>query len=180
MEHPRLFLAIPVAEPARSELRRACAEYLNGQAKSLRGVPVSNWHVTIKFLGATPDAVAGALAHEVEDVLRPIRAPLRSTRIAPFPTRRPVVLALHCRAHSGLRALASRLDELAAQHGLPRETRPHSPHVTLARGGRRILDDLPQSPCELELLPEDLCLYESRSGPGGVRYLPLRHWQLCH
>lgn len=71
--------------------------------------------------------------------------------------------------------LASALTEAAENCGLQTDTRPYTPHVTLARHARY----LPEVKFEPVIWrAEAFCLVESCSEPGGVIYKVMQRWPL--
>lgn len=134
MELPRLFIGLPLPP-----------EHLEGfeaQARNLRRVMTSrcswprpeNRHVTLKFLGETP-------ADRLPDIRRALAGvSWRAFAVQPgaggfFPSaRRPavIVVGLAC-GDEECRALYAAIEAALAPLGFPPETRPFSPHVTLAR-----------------------------------------------
>ncbi len=124
----RLFVAIELPE----EIRRRLAS-MSGGVPSARWVPEENLHLTLRFIGETP-----------EDRLADIAAALAAVRGAPFEMtlsgvghfesrRRVRVLWAGIEPNAELAALHDRVESALVRAGLEPEGRKFSAHVTLAR-----------------------------------------------
>jgi 2'-5' RNA ligase len=107
-----------------------------------------------------------------------------------FPTARSArVFWVGIEAGPALGALAKAVDGATASLGIPKEDRPFSPHLTLARGGgagnpRRQKNDKPNRSLQRlqeklaampaldfgTMTPREFSLYQSHLGRGGARY----------
>jgi 2'-5' RNA ligase len=130
----RLFVAVDVPEPIREAVREA-VEPLRERFPTARWVPLPNQHVTLKFLGPTWPRLVEEVTRTVGEVAA-AHAPFETHvgELGAFPTaRRARVLwaSLEDPARR-LGAIATALeDALAAE--FPREKRPYTPHLTVAR-----------------------------------------------
>jgi 2'-5' RNA ligase len=101
-----------------------------------RWIPPQNQHVTLKFLGSTPESeVDGVVSacHRVAAAHRPEPIGLGQLGVFPSPRRARVLwIGLDDPAQL-LTSLAQTIDEELAPLGFPRESRPYSPHLTVAR-----------------------------------------------
>lgn len=182
-EEPRLFVAVPLSEPARASVADVVERIKAGEpeGRGVRWVRLDGLHVTLRFLGPTPEA-------RVADVAAAAAAAAAGT--APFairiagadafpPVGRPRTLWLDLdRGTDELTALAARLDESLAAVGWERERRPFRAHLTLARAdgvraGPATVAALRAAAAELAIeSPIDrLVLYESITGSGRARYV---------
>ena len=95
--------------------------------------PPANLHITTKFIGEWPesrlDQLKAALA--AVEPRTPVAVQLRRVGFFPNP-HAPRVFWCGIEA-PGLEALASATDRATSALGIPAETRPFSPHLTLAR-----------------------------------------------
>jgi 2'-5' RNA ligase len=117
--------------------------------------PPANLHVTTKFIGEWPAERLGELKEALAAL--PERPPIQveAAKVGFFPdTRAPRVFWCGIEA-PGLKALAADTDEATAALGVAPETRPYSPHLTLARIKDR-----------LDLRP----LHEAIAGQPSVRF----------
>jgi len=128
-----LFVALEIPSSVRENLAAAIQQMrsIDPQAKWVRS---ENLHVTLKFLGETPA--------EKLDVLRTSLSAVRSREplelnfygVGFFPNeKRPRVLWAGMASSPNLAPLADAIDKATATLGFPLETRPFTPHLTLAR-----------------------------------------------
>lgn len=88
-------------------------------------------HLTLRFLGELdPEALRAAEA--VGDAVQAGHFRLRIDRVGWFPRSR-VLWCAPSQAPDALCDLVARLEQALTAHGLPPETRPYRPHLTLAR-----------------------------------------------
>jgi 2'-5' RNA ligase len=133
----RLFLALEPDASAREALAKlssAARRAAGDLAPAARWVAPDNLHATVHFLGEidveTRARVTSALG--VSLPVRPIDAGLDQIGTFP-PAGPPRVVWVSLTAADALRRVHAALGERLAGAGLPVETRPFSPHVTLAR-----------------------------------------------
>ncbi|MGA3056861.1 MAG: RNA 2',3'-cyclic phosphodiesterase [Candidatus Limnocylindrales bacterium] len=181
----RLFVAVPVADDVRASVgelmvRVAGApieERLFGQPRWVR---VEGLHLTLRFLGATPDERRAGVAAAVGAAARgvaPFAITLNGGGAFPNPYR-PRVLWIGIHAGSGeLARLARRLNDELRLHGWPSDDRPFEGHLTLARTdgvagadghARRLMEA--SRDLQLTWQADRLVLYRSIGGRGPARY----------
>lgn len=180
----RLFTAIEIPHVLREQVM-GLIQRLRPAAKA-RWSPAGNLHITTKFLGEiAPDQLSA-----VEEVLcalprkGPIPVALRGLGWLPNP-HTPRILYLGVHAPETLPALHARTDAALAALGIPRETKPFRPHLTLARIPpgcsvvelRQAIAALPSSDLGAFDVGE-FCLYESRLQPTGSVYVPRKAFPL--
>jgi RNA 2',3'-cyclic 3'-phosphodiesterase len=182
-EEPRLFVAVPLSEPARVAVAEVVERIQAGEpeGRGVRWVRLDGLHVTLRFLGPTAESrvsdVAAAVASAADGV-----APF-AIRIAgadAFPAvGRPRTIWLDLdRGGDELAALAGRLDDALADAGWERERRPFRAHLTLARAdgvraGPATVAALRAAAAELAIESpiERVVLFESITGSGRARYV---------
>jgi 2'-5' RNA ligase len=154
-------------------------------AARIQWSPPANLHVTTKFIGEWPEQRLEELrmALEVVPVAGPL--PVRIRSLGFFPNERaPRVFWCGVEA-PGLDSLAAATDAATARLGIPAESRPFSPHLTLARIKERL--DLAPLRQAIAALPSTefgdfeahtYYLYRSRLGPGGSVYTKLAEFPL--
>ena len=134
-------MAVPVADDVRAAIREVMEAVAGGSIDERaygqpRWVRVDGLHLTLRFLGATPDEKQSQIAAALEAAsagVAPFRVALSGGGAFPDP-RRPRVLWIGINEGAALLAgLARRLDERLAPLGWPPEGRPFAPHLTLAR-----------------------------------------------
>jgi 2'-5' RNA ligase len=151
-------------------------------APEFRWTPVSNLHVTVRFLGHVELAMAEAIVER----LAASGPPAFEVRLGDMGTfkrgrlARVVWLGLSAGAREAA-ALAELVEAECVQAGLEPEGRRFNAHLTLARARARDGSQLPALPKPPDLpawWATELILYRSRLGRGGSVYDPLRYLSL--
>jgi RNA 2',3'-cyclic 3'-phosphodiesterase len=129
----RLFVALQIPSAVKEEIS-ALLEQLRAASLQPRWVRPENLHVTLKFIGETPEtklnAIRGALSAVRSD--QPVALDFRG--LGYFPDERhPRVLWVGIAASPDLKTLASDIEHAMEGLGFPREERSFSPHLTLTR-----------------------------------------------
>jgi 2'-5' RNA ligase len=128
----RLFVALDIPDT----IRHALADYamrLNHAVPSVRFVRTEGLHITLKFLGETEktDQLREALSR-----VQQTQFPVALANTGFFPNaERPRIFWAGIDAPTDLAELARKVDEACSMLGFPREDRPFTPHLTLARSG---------------------------------------------
>ena len=184
----RLFIAVPLPEDGAAAVRSVVdevrAQPLPAGARDVRWVRLDGLHLTLRFLGPTPEdrlaateaavqAVAGAAAG-------PIEIGIEGAGTFP-PQGRPRALWLGIvEGAEALGALAIRLDTELSAAGWESDHRPFRPHLTLARSdgiaaGPLVADRLASVMAErrIPVRIDRLGLFESVTGGGPARYVPV-------
>ena len=182
-EEPRLFVAAPLDEGARAAVE-AVVDGVRSQepeGRGVRWVRLEGLHITLRFLGPTPEPRVEQLAEAVRVAgagASPIRATI--TGAGSFPsTGRPRTLWLGLTdGADDLARLAGRLDDALADRGWERERRPFRAHLTLARAdgvraGAATAAALAEAASQvaIEAALDRLVLFESVTGSGRARYV---------
>lgn len=150
----RTFLALELPDPVRAALAREIARLTRGLGQSLppvRWVDPAGMHLTLAFLGELDDARLAVATDAAREAARDFAAfSLQLAGLGSFgPPRSPRVIWVGVGGQTvRLLALQSRLADALEARGFPREERPFSAHLTLAR----IKAPLP--PAELARLPQ--------------------------
>ena len=175
-ETVRTFVAVLLSEAAAREAERLL-DRLRPLARC-RWVTRAQLHITLRFLGELSLAAVERVRSAVAAVaVQPFDIELH--RAGTFPNlARPRTLWLGGdRGAPELTALAGRVNDALFEVGIPRNGRPFSPHLTLARS-----DGSPLPPAlmrELERVPSvawrcsDISLMRSRLTPRGAVYTRL-------
>lgn len=168
----RLFFALWPDSALQQQLAQTALALLPGA--DVRRVPSENLHSTLVFLGNVDPAQRLCL-EDAASLVRVQRFTLTLDRFGYF--RRPQVAWLGCTTiPAPLRGLVAELNLGAAACGFPPDKRPYEPHLSIARNLRRDPGRLAVIPISWDV--EHFALIESVSDENGVRYLPLRFWQL--
>jgi 2'-5' RNA ligase len=180
----RAFFAIDLTSEVRARLARAVSSAESLMAgEPVRWVRRETLHLTLRFLGETPQATLDRVQQAAEERSRSWPAfDLEVRGVGCFPDeRRPRVIWAGANEPSGaLQTVAEDLEQLARAFGYPAEERAFSAHLTVGRvrdrlspaGLRRLTDWIQRSASEsygtfavgsVELLKSDL-------RPGGPVY----------
>jgi RNA 2',3'-cyclic 3'-phosphodiesterase len=193
----RIFVALDIDEAIRERIA-LFMEGVRGFAPDARWVTPESLHITLKFIG-----------EQAEPVVERIRSGLESIRAEStevyfhgfgfFPTPKSArVFWVGMDAGAELTSLASAIDAKTASLGIPKEIRPFSPHLTLARAGRgsgsprwqkgddpnRIFQRLQEKLAALAapdfgtITPREFFLYQSQLSPKGSKYTKLARFAL--
>jgi 2'-5' RNA ligase len=192
----RIFIGIDLAPEVRARIERFL-EGVESFAPDARWMRPESLHITLKFIGEqTPEQVEA-----ITERLRQVESSLfeiHFTGYGFFPTAKaPRVFWIGTHAGPQLAELAVTIDIATAELGVPREDRPYSPHLTLARGGRsgspkRLKGDVPNNTFatlerriaamgELDfgtMTVQEFILYHSKLSPGGSKYTKLERFPL--
>jgi len=147
-------------------------DVINSVAKVVEGKPIDrrNWHITLCFIGLFPEnRVAYLLERAAEIPMESFR--LNFDRLEYWP--RPRIAAL-CAATvpPEMRFVVDSLTDIIADLGIKPEERVYRPHITVVRGARHFETERLSQRATTEWSGFELM--ESISGPGGVRYEPLK------
>ncbi len=193
----RVFIGIDLDPEVRARISRFL-DGVQGFAPDARWVRPESLHVTLKFIGEQkPEQV-----ESIADRLRQVEASafeIRSGGYGFFPTAKaPRVFWIGIHAAPQLAELAGSIDMATAELGIPREDRPYSPHLTLARAGGRsgspkrqkgddpntifaVLDKRLAAMPELDfgtMMAREFILYQSQLSPAGSKYTKLQRFPL--
>lgn len=176
----RLFLAINLASEVRESIAGASAP-LRAVAPELSWVGESKLHLTVKFLGEQPEALAWSLAEAMRAVGERNRViDVEIGGIGAFPNfRRPRVVWIGVTPDPKLELLHHDVESACEALGLPVEGKPFRPHLTLARvkprsRDPRALRDLARAAKDIDYVEEIIIssvdLMASELTPSGSRY----------
>jgi 2'-5' RNA ligase len=163
-------------------------EQLRPAARNVAWVAPDNLHLTLKFLGAVPeariDSVAGALTAAIREASS-FEARIRGLGAFPSAGRPRVVWAGVTDGALHMTEVARRIDVALAALGFARDDRPFSPHVTLGRVRRpgripTLTDALERAATREFGCIQVLSAFLMRSdlGPRGARYTELAKMRL--
>jgi len=180
-----LFVAVPVADDVRAAVGALMTDVAGAPIHERafgqpRWVRVDGLHLTLRFLGATPDVRQPALAAAIETAARgtaPFRVTLSGGGAFPDSSRPRVLWIGISEGAAELANLARVLDGGLQSLGWAPESRPFAPHLTLARTDgvpgaderARRLTELARD-IRLSWNVSRLVLYKSLLGRGPARY----------
>jgi RNA 2',3'-cyclic 3'-phosphodiesterase len=195
----RIFIGIDLDAEVRTRIERFL-EGVEGFAPEARWVRPESLHITLKFIGEqTPERVEA-----INERLQRVEGSafeIRAGGYGFFPTAKaPRVFWIGIHAGPRLAELAESIDIATAELGIPREDRPFSPHLTLARAGsgRRsgspkwrkgdgpnatfaVLEKRLAAMGELDfgtMTAREFILYQSQLSPAGSKYTKLQRFAL--
>lgn len=180
----RLFTGLDVPYEMRRNLE-LLLQLLKPKAK-IAWSPLSNLHVTTKFIGEWPDARLDELKNALAAVPRPAPLQIAIRGLGWFPNpHAPRVFLAGLQTPLELARLAKDTDTACVSLGLPAENRDFRPHLTLARiKTPETLIELKRAIAELPSVDFGAFtathhhLYLSQLQPGGSVYTKLASWPL--
>lgn len=137
---PRSFIAIEFPIEIQNQLLVAISGLSNAfPPPTLRWVKTGNIHLTLKFLGEVDMKGLAQFASAIQDKVNGLTPFILSfSELGLFPGRGlPRILWIGIRPVPELTTLNASIESAAEQLGHDRETRPFSPHLTIARVGDR-------------------------------------------
>jgi len=187
----RSFIAIELPEEVKTGLNRLQTELKLPRHNFVKWVATEGIHVTLKFLGNIyPEKVAEITKVMEQASQGSVPFQLEISEVGAFPNlRQPRVLWLGIRGDiDKLVAWQQRIDSGLVPLGFAKETRPFTPHLTLARlregvspGDRRDFGELViKTPVEVnfKVNVNSLSLIKSQLLPGGAVYSRLAEVKL--
>jgi RNA 2',3'-cyclic 3'-phosphodiesterase len=129
----RLFVALDVPDVARRALAELISK-LQPKSHGARWVRPENLHITLKFIGHVDSDRLLPIRHALSTIQSTGPIDLRFHGMGFFPNeRRPRAVWCGIAASPNLAPLAAEIDRALAPLGVDAETRPFTPHLTLAR-----------------------------------------------
>lgn len=174
----RVFIAVEPAKEIRERLEVAGMS-LRGSTARLTLPTADQMHITLKFLGEIPEMKIPKIAGALEKV-RGAPFQLQAARVSTFGRR---VIKAEVTDQSCCADIAKQIDGLLLPLGFPKEARPFSPHITLARI-KEYAPDLQEKTdalCDAEFgtcMIEEILLKQSTLTPRGSIYTTLARVKL--
>lgn len=193
----RLFIALDIDDAIRERLSRF-VDGVRNFAPDVRWVKPESLHVTLKFMGEQPDGSVENIKKALDGVTSQTSG-IQFRGYGFFPTAKSArVFWIGMDTGPELTALAAAVDQKVATLGIPKEDRPFSPHLTLARsaGGsgspgwrkgdkpNRSFQHLQEKLAALPtpefgtMTPHEFFLYQSQLSPKGSKYTKLARFEL--
>lgn len=132
----RSFIAVELPEEVKKGLRRIQTELSLSRYSFVKCVSPEGIHLTLKFLGNVAEPKIADIVRVMEQTSQGVRPfELQITEIGAFPNlKRPRVVWVGIRGElDKLIGWQKRLDDGLVPLGFEKETRPFTPHLTLAR-----------------------------------------------
>ncbi len=180
----RLFIAVDLPAAVRVRLSRL-QEELRASGADVKWVEPENIHLTLKFLGDTPNSRVPDLENILESLAQRRSAiPVNLDKLDGFPSlSAPRVIWVGLRdALGSLKKTAQALEDDLDLRGFPKEHRPFQAHITLGRvrsdRNRLALSQKLREPKNLlppdEFLLDNITLFESRLTLAGAIHSVIR------
>ncbi len=148
MEQVRAFIAIELPDELKLALTRLQDQLKSGGQTSVRWVDPYSIHLTLKFLGDIGRDIAGRITTALEEAVRgitPFHLEARGLGAFPGLKRVQVVWVGVTGEVDRLSQLQQRIESNLAPLGFAPESRPFTPHLTIARLRDRVTPDERQS-----------------------------------
>lgn len=134
-ENLRLFIALPIPLEIRKKLS-ALTMGLKKKGGNVKWVEESNFHLTLKFLGDTPEGKLDAVISAAQHATAPVSAiDVHFSGLGAFPNlRKPRVFWVGVsKGDEEIVKLAESLESELEKNGFARENRKFSAHLTIGR-----------------------------------------------
>ena len=164
----RIFFALWPDDRQRDRLR----DVINSVARTVEGRVIDrrNWHVTLAWIGDFPERQIPDLQSRAAQIqVKPFR--LSFDRLE-FWARPKVACMVGATVPAELQALVADLHIVIQDFGVIPNDRTYRPHITVARNARSFTTERLTQRVATEWSSFELV--ESLSGPGEVRYRPLK------
>ncbi len=193
----RLFLALDIDDDIRERIT-LFVDGVRNFAPDARWMQPESLHVTLKFIGEQPESVMENIKRVMATVsVGTTQIDFRGYGF--FPTSKSArVFWIGMASGPELVALAAAIDDTMPSLGIPKEDRPFSPHLTLARGRgasgsprigskdspSRAFQRLQEKLSALSvpefgtMTPREFFLYQSHLSPKGSKYTKLASFSL--
>ncbi len=137
---PRLFIAVPIP-PELIRKISSVSGYFQSQVPqdSLKWVDPKDLHLTVKFLGETPEEKIEQIKTILQQSVKPLASfELSVEKLGMYPhDRQPRTIWLGIQGSGPLITYHKQLDEALNKAGFEKDKNPLSPHLTLARVRQR-------------------------------------------
>lgn len=176
----RTFFAVEIDDASR-RVAHAVAQRLAAAPRgdAVRWVRPESYHVTLRFLGATPREQIADLIAAAQNATRAI-APfeLRLGALAGLPAQGPRAIVLGVAPPEPIAALAAQVESAVVAVGFPADARAFRPHLTLGRirerrGRAPLLDPALGATDAAPFAVASFALFQSDLDAGGAKYTPL-------
>ncbi len=178
----RLFVACMLPDEVKQRLH-AMKQTLCSLGPGVSWVKPENLHITLKFLGETRPEMRVQVCEALRRCTNRPSFGVRLSGVGGFP-RAQAARVVWAGLDSGsveLSRLAACVDSELTRLGFPRDGKPFSPHITLARAKRTYADVLlaAESQCEFGYFSvREFCLMKSELRPSGAVYTVLERFPL--
>lgn len=182
----RLFIGVELPGDVKRLLNDVSSS-LKDQVPGARWVRPDNIHLTLKFLGSTPEDKLDDIVAALEGVVEDFRKFYFSLgEVGGFPSKKRARVLWVGVQHGAaeLIALSKAIEDALAPLGFEREKREPTPHITIARINQpksveQAVAEIDLATCAGRLVNVDsLTIFQSRLKRSGAEYTPLRQISL--
>lgn len=177
----RLFIAASLPEGWIENLIQAQA-HLRKHSERISLTQTQNLHLTLRFIGEIAKKKLPSLRDYLESWVLPEAFPIKFSDYGRFQRGQEQLIYAELESSQSLTELANSLAGFPQELGIPIEKRRFKPHVTLARRAflkqdfETLKKELPRDYPEETL--QKLTLFQSEFTQTGMRYRPLKIWNL--
>jgi len=178
----RCFIAIDIPDPIKGDIGELI-EILKKCDTDVKWVAQENIHLTLKFLGKTPEDLLPRIGDSLLNIVLSFEPfYIKIYGMGVFPSRKhPRVVWVGVKDSEILKRLQSNIEESMAQLGYQREGRDFHSHLTVGRvrspkGITNLIEELDtfKEKDFGSIMVEDVKLMQSELRPSGARYSCLR------
>ena len=187
MEYFRTFIALEIKENIK-ELLAGIQQKIGSEIGGIKWVKPKNMHLTLKFLGPTPEDKIEEISAVLENAAKGLaRFNVSVSGLGAFPSiNNPKVIWVGLKADDVLYKLQKDIDISLESLGFAREKRPFSPHLTIGRvrdnmAKKKLREVFEQVRAETgSSEAENITFYKSDLMPEGPVYKVLKSIQLSN
>ncbi len=133
---------------------------------------VSNFHVTLQFIGMVHDEEISNVKNIMNQVeIKPMK--LAFNHMGLFQKKNRFVVYIGCEPNEHLTKLANELNEKLSRADLVQRDLNYVPHLTIARNAVIKKEELEAIAVQYEVQVSEMTLYESTNIDGKLTYVPL-------
>jgi len=182
----RVFVALDIPNAVQRAIGKLIGK-IQSTCPGARWVRTEGMHITLKFIGEASLATLEQVKAQLSAVHSAAPVEINFHNVGFFPdARRPRVFWAGMEATPNLSELAADIERGLEALGIPRETRPFRPHLTLARfksqeGLARLQETLKSlAPFDFgSVRTAEFHLYHSRLKPSGAEYTKLETFRFA-
>ena len=172
----RLFIGFPLSEEVRTRIIHVC-DLIKKRDYDIRWVRKENMHVTVKFLGDTPEVKIPEISRVMKGVSSYMPFEMEIGGIGAFSSLASArVIWVGAYDESGtVNKIYKEVEFGIKGLGFKKEKRSYTPHITVGRSRKRPvclngIEQLPVNDERITMQISELLLYRSKLGSGGAEY----------
>ena len=177
----RSFIALPIPKDTADELGDVAAKMsYQDKSNAVRWVDQQNYHITLAFLGEQEEQDLEHLIETLDEQITQNEFLATLNHLSPFPESKPKLIAAMVDKNHALLDLQQQTVSALRRVGMLIDKRKFNPHITLGRfrHSRNQYSGAIPALGSIELVAEELVLYESILGASGAHYEALVRFPL--